>query len=50
VQRLLDELMLSVQPAGLALGQADGDVDGGAGARLGELPDELDVGGPGRRS
>ena len=43
-QRLLDELMLSVQPAGLALGQADGYVDGGAGARLGELPDELDVG------
>ena len=44
VQRLLDELVLSVQPAGLALGQADGHVDGGAGARLGELPDELDVG------
>ena len=42
-QRLLDDLMLAVEPVRLVLGQAGGHVDGCAAAGLGELPGELDV-------
>src|SRR5579884_629187 len=42
-QGLLDDLLLAVEPVRFALGEADADVDASARARLGELPDELDV-------
>src|SRR5690349_5943776 len=43
-QRLLDGLVLAVEPVRLALGQADGHLNGRAWAALGQLPDDVDVG------